>query len=602
MSTTELMSSIIKDKQSSIFIKKKDIDCLSEIFFNSRAAEISFDTLVKNRLCSVFTDTNNDDYCLIKDIDDICTIKISDQKKIIQKTLNNGNLKTIDFNLLLLIGSSTIIKNFNSGTNEPVDYPVIRNLIHFCRDEKLLRDKTEEKNKNFEKFSICTSRSDIVNFMELRLKRAQSIKQNKISIFANTAHYMGSKKNLGPFLVESISNFLPKDGIIIDLMCGSGAASQAYSNIWQTYASDVQYFSQYLASIQGSGYNTQKAKRLLKKLEPNIKENKDRLYQILSSQIEEEDLIFHSKITENLFETYLEFIEKTMCYPQPYHSKSILKIYEDVLDRKEDPTLFPYCLFTAYFANVYFGFRQSIEIDSIRYAIDKLRDIDDKKWSLGTLIATLSYLSSGYAAQFAQPVEPTYQKIPKLFEQRAKSVFHEFSVKLLAISKESENAKNIIQILPGPWEKTLSEAKKQIESRNVLVYLDAPYKREEYSRYYHVLETAVTYNYPSAILKGKLPDKKIGERFKSAFFSRTRENAETEFVKIINEILEHGWMCAWSYSDNGFVNIKSVIDKVHIETNCEVVSYPTPYQHKGQGTRKGKSVTEFCIIFSPKKQ
>ena len=596
----EHMSFITKDKQSSIFVKKSDIQCLSNLL-RSKEYEIYFEKSLKNKLLSVFFDSNNEEYCLKKDLDDICTINIKNRKKIIQKTLTNRDLNVEDSNPVLFTGSNTIIKNVNEDSEEPVAYPALRNLINYCRTQKKSNLKNEECVKYFNIFSICTTNSDVSNFISLQLSRADLIKQNKISFFANTAYYMGSKKNLGPFLVEAISRFLPQDGIVIDLMCGSGAASQAYSTIWQTYASDGQLFCRYLASIQGSGYNTYRAKRLLKKLAPHIKKNRERLNRSLSTFIEEEDLIFHSKFDNTLFQNYIEFIEKTKCYPEPYPSKIMLNLFKDVLNRKKNPTLFPYCLFTAYFANVYFGFRQSIEIDSIRYAIDQLESPDDKKWANGTLIATLSNLGSGYAAQFAQPIEPTFSKTPELLEKRAKSILHEFSIKLLAIAKESESAKNVIQILPGPWEKALFDARKQINSTNVLVYLDAPYKREEYSRYYHILETAVSYTYPSAILKGKLPDKDKEERFKSAFFSRNREKIEMEFVKIIKEVLEQGWVCAWSYSDNGSVNIKSVIDKIHDEINCEVISYPTPYQHKPQGKKKKKFVTEYCIIFIPRK-
>ena len=56
------------------------------------------------------------------------------------------------------------------------------------------------------------------------------------------------------------------------------------------------------------------------------------------------------------------------------------------------------------------------------------------------------------------------------------------SRKLIALCQESENAKNLIENVPGPWEKALIQAIKIIKSDNVVVYLDAPYKREEYSR------------------------------------------------------------------------------------------------------------------------
>ena len=100
---------------------------------------------------------------------------------------------------------------------------------------------------------------------------------------------MGSKKNLGPFLVESISRVLPKDGIILDLMCGCGDASQVFSNVWKIYASDSQKFSQYLTLIQGKGYSLHKAVQLIKKIKPNINKNKDELNKLVGPWVREEE-------------------------------------------------------------------------------------------------------------------------------------------------------------------------------------------------------------------------------------------------------------------------------------------------------------------------
>jgi len=591
--------SSIGNHDKSIFVIKGDICCFFEEGKTFKFSKEVFDHYFQNKLISVFSDSENNFFCLINDLTDINLNTIHFQKKDLQKTLLDNKLKPNDSNLCFSTGLSTTIKISNVDNHEPAAYAALRNLLTYCKTNDIYNLKSNEEINFLDQYIVITSNKQILKFVNAQIGRIKSLKQNKVSIFANTAHYMGSKKNLGPFLVEVISRVLPKEGIVIDLMCGSGAASQAFSNNWKTYASDVQKFSQYLALIQGKGYNRTRANQLLKKLEPNINKNKDELNKLVSPWVNEEDVLFHSKIDEILFHKYKEFIERSQSYPIRSTSQISQKLNSEIFKRKIDPTIFPYCLFTAYFANVYFGFRQSLEIDSIRYAIDQLDDEYDKKWALGTLVATLSHLGSGYAAQFAQPVEPTQDKIPELFEQRAKSVFHEFSRKLSALSQESETAKNKIEILPGPWENTLIEAVNRINSDKVVVYLDAPYKREEYSRYYHVLETMIVYNYPSAILKGKLPDKISGERFKSAFFTKTSKNIEDEFVKIIKEILCHGWICAWSYSDNGAVKIKSIVNRVYEDTKCDIISYPTPYQHKAQGKRKGKMVIEYCILFSP---
>ena len=90
------------------------------------------------------------------------------------------------------------------------------------------------------------------------------------------------------------------------------------------------------------------------------------------------------------------------------------------------------------------------------------------------------------------------------------------------------------------------------------------------------------------------------ERFRSEFFTREiKDNIIEHLVKIITEILECGWICAWSYSDSGDANIVKVIDMVYNETKCEIKSYSVPYTHKPQGGASKKIVIEYLIIFIP---
>ena len=75
---------------------------------------------------------------------------------------------------------------------------------------------------------------------------------------------MGSKKVLSSFIAEAVSEVTDNDATIVDLMCGSGAASSAFSQLWRTYASDAQSFCRTLAVIQGSGYDSTRAQSVLR--------------------------------------------------------------------------------------------------------------------------------------------------------------------------------------------------------------------------------------------------------------------------------------------------------------------------------------------------
>ena len=198
-------------------------------------------------------------------------------------------------------------------------------------------------------------------------------------------------------------------------------------------------------------------------------------------------------------------------------------LIENVEERKKDPSCYPYILFTAYFANSFLGLRQAVEVDSLRFAIDQLSSEAKQRWALGALVASVSRLATTYGGHFAQPLvrnweNVTLSKLRQILQKRIYSVIHEFSVRLMDLAKETETVSHPVHILPGPWQHALRELDEHSIAGPVVVYLDPPYKREEYSRYYHPLETLVTYRYPYAEGKGKTPSKKHGERFRSEIF------------------------------------------------------------------------------------
>ena len=260
---------------------------------------------------------------------------------------------------------------------------------------------------------------------------------------------------------------------------------------------------------------------------------------------------------------------------------------------------------TAYFANVFFGVRQAIELDSLRWAIEQCSSGNDRDWALGALVATASAVATTYGGHFAQPiVHPgralSGRTLHRILENRAVSVIHDFSVRLSRLCASSPAHAHQIKTIPGPWDDAISSVDQETDGRRVAVYVDAPYKREEYSRYYHVLETLVSYSYPASIGIGRMPDKGAGQRFQSRFFSRSRSSVEKEFVRLIESILSRGWACLWSYSDSGAASIVDVSTTVARNTGCRIRSSFTTHSHHAQRGHSPKTVTEFLIEFSPR--
>jgi hypothetical protein len=114
-----------------------------------------------------------------------------------------------------------------------------------------------------------------------------------------------------------------------------------------------------------------------------------------------------------------------------------------------------------------------------------------------------------------------------------------------------------------------------------------------------VLETLILYNYPSCTGSGLTP--KPEERFRSEFFTKKVLQIQNVIKEILTQIISRGWLCAWSYSDSGNVNISDVISEVSQHVMCDVVSFCAPFTHKSQGGVKPAKVNEYLVIFKPKK-
>ena len=338
---------------------------------------------------------------------------------------------------------------------------------------------------------------------------------------------------------------------------------------------------------------------------PLAREHGETLRTQLKPWTEVEDDLFHCDVNDGLLARYKAFVRDLPQYPGVLGSGAWQPSIE-VERRKSDPTLYPYCLFTAYFANVYFGVRQAIEIDSLRYAAEQLSERVERDWVLGALVVAASSQATTYASHFAQPAVGvrdldglSLNRLSQILEKRSRSIYHEFSVRLLNLSHQSERLPRSIESVAGPWQNALESFARCRPKGPVAVYLDAPYTREEYSRYYHVLETLITYRYPSAIGHGKVPAKQGDERFASELFTRDKRAMAARLSRIIIEVLRRGWLCAWSYADTGHASIPLVLETVLQSVTCEARSFAAPFRHTSQRGIPHKQVTEYLLLFEP---
>jgi adenine-specific DNA-methyltransferase len=486
---------------------------------------------------------------------------------------------------------------------EPTFFSATRNLIDHSGSLDDLRNSQTRTLDYFPDSQLITDSMLVMHYANAQLRRSEIASNLSASVFAGSASYMGSKRALAGFIVEAIASILPTHGIVLDLMCGSGAVAGACSRFWRTFASDAQQFCMKLALIQGGGYNRERAQVTLSHLLPYAREHAAILRRIFAPAIDLEDQIFHGDLGDSAVVAYRDLMRALTDQPQRLVISG-WDSFQEILRRKKAPDMSPYCLFTTYFANVFFGLQQSIEIDSLRFAVDQLPDEEDRDWALGTLTASVSALATSYGGHFAQPIirrpdDIVAHKIAKIVEKRSRSVFHEFSVRFLQLADQSEKTARAIAPVLGPWEVALRSLDEITGGVPVAVYVDAPYTRDEYSRYYHVLETLIKYSYPLSTGSGRIPSKGAGERFASEFMTRSESLLTALLVRLLTEIVRRGWIAVWSYSTIGRVSIPDVVAGVAAVASCEVRSYAAPYVYKPQGRRGAKRVNESLLLLIP---
>src|SRR5690606_3747596 len=123
---------------------------------------------------------------------------------------------------------------------------------------------------------------------------------------------------------------------------------------------------------------------------------------------------------------------------------------------------------------------------------------------------------------------------------------------------------------------------------------DPPYAPVHYSRFYHVLETLVKYDYPDLEFKGRYR----GDRHQSPFSQKS--NAVNAFKELFNGIIHAKSQMILSYSGSGVISIDLIISlaKQHFNNGYIVDVKEVDHKHSTMGRFEDRSrdVTEYLVI------
>jgi adenine-specific DNA-methyltransferase len=235
-----------------------------------------------------------------------------------------------------------------------------------------------------------------------------------------------------------------------------------------------------------------------------------------------------------------------------------------------------YNLFVKYYSDTYFSQEQCKEIDNIRYSIDQVKNPTRKALYLTALIYAMGYCQSS-PGHFAQYMPKNHPRVKSL---RQLSIFDAFKKKVIENHVFFSKYKN--KVLKENYRELLS--KKNIDKylKGVkLIYIDPPYSAAQYSRFYHLLETAIYYDYPKLEHKGLYR----GDRFQSDFCYESK--VKTEFDFIIQTASKIKSKIAISYSERGLVTpgeISQICKKYYKKVKIHTFAHAHSMQGRGMIT------------------
>lgn len=388
--------------------------------------------------------------------------------------------------------------------------------------------------------------------------------------------YMGAKHSLAPIVAEIIKD-LPS-GPCLDLFAGMCSVAGALATTGrETWCNDIQKYAAVVSgalvtSIESPITDEQASAKLLRA----FKRNASSLNRRFDSQLKQESFALEQ-------ESYLIYKRLADSWR---HAGNDTKIANEIVALQASPS-FPYRLVTLTYSHGYFGLRQAIDLDSLRYAIDYVHRHNDitneqAQWCLAALIETASKVCTapGHFAQYLEVKnKSTYRHIRSQRRRHVWSVFMSSLKSMKPYGTQDWRAKNktfCSDAMRLPYELT------DHEKRPRIVYADPPYSEAQYSRYYHVLESLVEYDYPTVKSKGRYRSGRFTTPFSLA------SSVGRAFVRLTERSAKLGANLVISYPSNGFLfqrggNLSSILHDYYSRVNIIKINHT----HSTLGGRHG---------------
>lgn len=392
--------------------------------------------------------------------------------------------------------------------------------------------------------------------------------------------YMGTKRALATAISEACLN--NTSGPVLDLFAGLSAVGGAIGEQRSMWFNDAQHFSNlfcrvmYCDTTEGAWTEQNTAQ-----FTAHFSRNSDILRAILKSQLESEVALNDIDCAE----AYLHASE-------PLRQDAMFVLAE------WDPRAL-YHLFSKQYSISYIGLLQSIEVDSIRYALDQLLrsgSISTTNFNHGLLSLCRAVASaSNSTGHFAQFLTPNERNLPRIKAKRRVSILDQFQIaqrELVPLGSDAWREEN--RWFNGDALDLLKQLKLKGNVPGV-VYADPPYTDDQYSRFYHLLETVILYDYPEVSGRGLYRSGRLSSQF--SLSTRVSE----AFSSLIELTSELGAALVISYPANGLLSNSLEAIPELLKDRFPKVLPPVivDHSHSTLGASKGphrQNVTELIFV------
>lgn len=390
---------------------------------------------------------------------------------------------------------------------------------------------------------------DLAIFMRKTESQKSFIVDNDLKIIPG---YMGIKTQILDRIDTEIQKLakVKKGNVILDVFAGSGTVAYALKRHFTVYANDIEPYS-YIVN---------------KLLIDNT---------VTKAEIEDFDV---SSFEKNYEENLRELRGQSPGNMEKY---------------RQNHSMFPYALFTGYFSGTYFGKEQAAQIDSLRYAIDHANP-KFKNLLLSCLIFSCYQTVTSVGSHFAQPKIAKEKNQRDIEKKRSQDVKKHFERKFGDVREKIyvDSKKN--KVFCSDFHHLLDPKRTAGIEKISVTYIDPPYTIDHYSRFYHILNTLVLYDYPERTGKGLYR----GDRYQSKFCIKS--TAKKEFESLVSKVAALGSSIVMSYSDGyrSLMTINDIMETLRKYYKPASVKEPIKieYSYSGFGRSASHKANELLFI------